>query len=46
MAENDMITLEELKTSFTTLFEKEFNIHSFLTPFLSRMLVALFVNAI
>jgi len=39
MAENDMITLEELKTSFTTLFEKEFNIHSFLSTFLSNSIM-------
>ena len=39
MAENDMITLDELKTSFTTLFEKEFNIHSFLSTFLSNSIM-------
>ena len=39
MAENDMITIEELKTSFISLFEKEFNIHSFLSTFLSNAIM-------
>ena len=39
MAENDMISIEELKSSFTTLFEKEFNIHSFLSTFLSNSIM-------
>jgi hypothetical protein len=36
MVENDLITLDELKGGFTTMFEKEFNIHSFLAPILSN----------
>ena len=36
MVENDLITLDELKGGFTTMLETEFNIHSFLTPFLSN----------
>ena len=39
MAENDMISLEELKTSFSTLFQREFNIHLFLSPFLSNSIM-------
>ena len=39
MAENDMITLEELKTSFSLVFKNEFNIHSFLSPFLSNSIM-------
>jgi hypothetical protein len=39
MAENDMINLEELKTSFSTLFQREFNIHLFLSPFLSNSIM-------
>ena len=39
MAESDMITINELKSSFTTLFEKEFNIHSFLSTFLSNSIM-------
>ena len=39
MAENDMITLDELKSSFSTIFEREFNIHSFLIPFLSNAIM-------
>ena len=39
MAENDMISLEELKTSFSSLFQKEFNIHLFLAPFLSNSIM-------
>ena len=39
MAENDMISLEELKASFSSLFQKEFNIHLFLTPFLSNSIM-------
>ena len=34
MAENDAITFEELKIGFLTMFEKEFNIHGFLSGFL------------
>ena len=39
MAESDMITLEELKSSFKTLFEKEFDIHGFLSTFLSNAIM-------
>ena len=36
MVENDMITIDELKGGFQAIFETEFNIHNFLTPFLSN----------
>ena len=36
MVENDLITFEELKTSFKSLFDREFNIHLFLSTFLSN----------
>ena len=39
MAESDMITLEELKSSFKALFEKEFDIHGFLSTFLSNAIM-------
>ena len=39
MVENDMITFDELKTGFTTMFETEFNIHSFLSTFLSNSIM-------
>jgi len=39
MAENDLITIDELKIGFTTMFEKEFNIHSFLSTFLSNSIM-------
>ena len=39
MAENDMITLDELKGGFTSMFETEFNIHSFLSTFLSNAIM-------
>jgi hypothetical protein len=39
MVENDLITLDELKTGFTSMFETEFNIHSFLSTFLSNSIM-------
>ena len=39
MVENDLISLDELKGGFTTMFETEFNIHSFLAPFLSNAIM-------
>ena len=39
MAENDLITLDELKTGFSTMFEAEFSIHSFLSTFLSNSIM-------
>ena len=39
MAESDMITLDELKSSFQSLFSKEFNIHLFLSTFLSNAIM-------
>ena len=39
MAENDMITINELKSSFQSLFDKEFNIHLFLSTFLSNAIM-------
>ena len=39
MAENDMISLDELKSSFSLVFEKEFNINSFLSTFLSNAIM-------
>ena len=39
MVENDMITLDELKTGFTSMFDTEFNIHSFLSTFLSNSIM-------
>jgi hypothetical protein len=39
MAENDLITLDELKEGFTSMFDTEFNIHSFLATFLSNSIM-------
>ena len=39
MAENDMITLDELKMGFSSMFGTEFNIHSFLSTFLSNAIM-------
>ena len=39
MVENDLITLDELKSGFTKMFETEFNIHSFLSTFLSNSIM-------
>ena len=39
MVENDAITLDELKMGFTSIFETEFNIHSFLSTFLSNSIM-------
>ena len=39
MVENDAITLDELKLGFTTMFYSEFNIHSFLSTFLSNSIM-------
>ena len=39
MVENDAITLDELKMGFTSVFETEFNIHSFLSTFLSNSIM-------
>ena len=39
MAENDQITLDELKAGFSSMFETEFNIHSFLSTFLSNSIM-------
>ena len=39
MVENDMITFDELKTGFTSMFENEFNVHSFLSTFLSNSIM-------
>ena len=39
MVENDLITFDELKSGFTSMFETEFNIHSFLSNFLSNSIM-------
>jgi hypothetical protein len=39
MVENDLISFDELKSGFTSMFETEFNIHSFLSTFLSNSIM-------
>ena len=39
MVENDMISFDELKTGFMQMYSKEFDIHSFLSTFLSNAIM-------